>query len=61
MVDLFKSGKPIPAIDVLMAAVCLNRKLTLVTRDRHFKYVKSVRNELSLEVAAGTKRKEKKG
>ena len=50
MVDLFEFGKAIPAIDVLIAAICLNRKLTLVTRDGHFRYVKSVRKELSLQI-----------
>ena len=49
MVALLDSGKPIPAVDVLVAAMCLNRKLTLVTKDRHFSYVKLVREEFSLE------------
>ena len=50
MVLLLESGKPIPAVDVLLSAICLNRKLTLATRDKHFKYVKSVKEELSLEI-----------
>ena len=50
MILLLELGKPIPAVDVLLSAICLNRKMTLVTKDNHFKYVKSVKNELSLEL-----------
>jgi tRNA(fMet)-specific endonuclease VapC len=50
MVLLMEAGKPIPALDVLLSAICLNRKMTLVTKDKHFHYVKSVKKELSLEM-----------
>ena len=50
MILLLELGKPIPAVDVLLSAICLNRKMTLVTKDNHFKYVKSVKDELSLEL-----------
>lgn len=49
MVLLLESGKPVPAIDVLLSAICINRNLTLVTKDKHFNYIKSVKDELSLE------------
>jgi len=51
MINLRKSGKPIPAIDVLLAAICINRNFTLVTKDRHFGYIKSIREEFSLEIS----------
>jgi len=50
MTLLFQSGKTIPAIDVLLSAICLNRKKTLVTKDRHFEYVKAVKEDLLLEI-----------
>jgi tRNA(fMet)-specific endonuclease VapC len=50
MVSLLESGTPIPAVDVLISAICLNREATLVTMDRHFEFVKAVNDELSLEV-----------
>jgi tRNA(fMet)-specific endonuclease VapC len=50
MVLLMDAGKPIPAIDILLSAICVNRKMTLVTKDKHFHYVKSVKKELSLEM-----------
>ena len=58
MVALLDSGKPVPAIDVLIAAICLNRKFTLLTRDQHFKYIKSVRKELSLQIKKRAKMSE---
>jgi tRNA(fMet)-specific endonuclease VapC len=57
MLGLLKSGKPVPAVDVLIAAICINRSLTLVTKDRHFEYIKDIREELSLEIDRLTKRK----
>ena len=50
MVLLLESGKPVPAIDVLLSAICINRKLTLVTKDKHFTYIKSIKEELLLEI-----------
>ena len=43
-------GKPIGAIDIIIAAMCLNRSLKLITKDGDFKSVKSVFPELVLEV-----------
>ena len=60
MVLLVEAGKPIPAIDVLLSAICLNRKMTLVTKDRHFNYVKSVKKDLSLEIRETKKREERR-
>jgi predicted nucleic acid-binding protein len=49
-VSLLRSGKPIPAIDVLIASICIRRGLTLVTMDEHFRHVKSVRKEFKIEL-----------
>ena len=48
--QLLKIGKPIPAIDVMVAAIALRRNLTLYTGDAHFEYVKQVRKELKLKI-----------
>lgn len=48
--ELLKAGKPIPAVDSVIAAVALNNKLKLVTKDKHFLLVKEVRKEFRVEV-----------
>lgn len=40
--ELLKIGKPIPAVDSVIAAVVLNNKLKLVTKDKHFLLIKNV-------------------
>ena len=49
-VALLKKGKPLPAIDILIAAMCIRRDLTLCTQDQHFTNVKSVRNDFKLKL-----------
>jgi len=41
--DLLKIGKPIPAIDIIVAAVALNRNMKLVTTDNHFAAIQKIR------------------
>ncbi len=48
--DLYKLGKPVPAIDLVIAAIAINRSLKLVTKDKHFKFVKEARRDLLLEI-----------
>lgn len=48
--SLLKRGKPIPAIDVLIASICVRRGLVLFTLDEHFRHVKSVRKEFKVEL-----------
>jgi predicted nucleic acid-binding protein len=43
-------GKPLPAVDVLIASVCVRRGLVLVTADEHFRHVKSVRKEFKVKM-----------
>jgi predicted nucleic acid-binding protein len=47
---LLKRGKPLPAIDILIAAICLRRGLTLMTGDEHFRHIKSVKKEFKVEI-----------
>ncbi len=46
--DLIKAGTPVPAVDIVIAAVALNRGFVLVTEDKHFAYIQSVREDLEL-------------
>ncbi|MBL7117267.1 MAG: type II toxin-antitoxin system VapC family toxin [Candidatus Syntrophoarchaeum sp.] len=39
-----KIGKPIPAIDIIIAAVALNRNMKLVTTDNHFAAIQKIRS-----------------
>ncbi|WP_456475353.1 PIN domain-containing protein [Candidatus Pyrohabitans sp.] len=48
--ELLKIGKPLPAVDVIIAAVALNNNLKLITKDRHFESVREVRRDLRLSV-----------
>ena len=41
--ELRRLGKPIPANDAWIAALCLQHNLPLLSRDRHFDYVKGLR------------------
>jgi len=44
--DLLRIGKPIPAIDVMVAAIALNRDMKLVTSDSHFAAIEEIRSDL---------------
>ncbi|MHA1710327.1 MAG: hypothetical protein ACTSXJ_10960 [Candidatus Baldrarchaeia archaeon] len=44
---LRKRGKPIPAVDLVVAAVALNRNLTLVSSNTHFSWVKEIEPDFS--------------
>ena len=47
---LLKKGNPIPAVDLVIAAVALNRDMILYTTDKHFEMVQQVNNHLSIEM-----------
>jgi len=40
--ELRKMGKPLPAIDILIASICYNRKLSLISKDKHFNAIKKI-------------------
>ena len=48
--DLFKIGKPIPAVDIVIAAMCINRNLILVTRDKHFESIALIEKDFKFEL-----------
>jgi len=48
--SLLGVGKPLPAVDVLIASICVRRGLLLRTADEHFTHIKSVRREFKVEV-----------
>jgi hypothetical protein len=50
MVKLYETGKPIPALDAILAGMCINRKLTLRTRDVHFQRVAEVSHDFKLKM-----------
>ncbi len=45
---LYLIGKPIPAIDVLIASMALNRKIAVISKDKHFDAVQEVESDLIL-------------
>jgi len=49
-VSLLKVGKPAPAIDILIAAVCIRRGLLLLTTDVHFTHIKSIKSEFNVRL-----------
>ena len=48
--ELLKAGKPIPAVDSVIAAVVFNNKLKLVTKDKHFLFIKKVLQDFMVDV-----------
>ncbi len=49
--DLLRKGTPLQAVDLMTAAICVRRNLTLSTRDQDFANVKGVRNSFRFELA----------
>ena len=49
-VSLIKIGKPVPAIDIVISAVCLRRGLLLLTADAHFTHIKSIKSEFNVKL-----------
>jgi len=48
--ELLLNGKPIPAVDSVIAAVVLNNNLKLVTKDKHFLMVKNIIKDFKVDV-----------
>jgi predicted nucleic acid-binding protein len=46
--QLLKRGPPVPAIDLVISALSVRLGLQLVTRDRHFKHIKSIVHDLNM-------------
>lgn len=48
--DLLKTGKPIPAVDIIIAAIALNRNLRLITKDGHFNFIRDIREDFKASI-----------
>jgi|Deesub1362A_J573_1020465.scaffolds.fasta_scaffold01020_12 hypothetical protein len=48
--ELMQVGKPIPAVDAIIAAIAMNNGLKVVTKDKHFLFVKEVRGDFEVFV-----------
>ncbi len=48
--QLLKASRPIPAVDTVIAATCINNKLKLATKVEHFMRVKEVRSDFEVKV-----------
>ncbi len=46
---MVKRGTPVPAVYAIVAAVAINRDLTLVTKDKHFEWIKEEFRGLKLQ------------
>lgn len=49
---LLKNGTPIPAVDIIVAAMAINHSLSFVTRDNHFKFIKVVEPTFKLKLVS---------
>jgi len=47
---MVERGTPIPAVDIVVAAVALNRRLTLLSRDKHFLFIQEAYPDLKLQM-----------
>ncbi|MFB3889016.1 MAG: PIN domain-containing protein [Candidatus Bathyarchaeia archaeon] len=47
---LLRKGTPMPAVYIMIAAMCIRRDLTLSTRDKHFVNIKAVRTSFNLQL-----------
>lgn len=47
-IELFKIGKPLPSSDILIASICYNLKLTLISLDKHFEVIKEIWDDFQL-------------
>ena len=48
--ELLKIGKPLPSLDILIAAICYNLNFTLVTYDKHFNVIKEIWKDFQINL-----------
>jgi len=48
-VILRKRGTPLPAVDLVIAAIAFNNNMTLITLDEHFKMLKEIEPKMNIE------------
>jgi len=49
-VELLEKGRPMPAVDMVIAAMAVNRELKFITMDSHFQRLREVYENFNLEV-----------
>jgi hypothetical protein len=49
-IALLRNGTPLQAVDIMIAAMCIRRNLTLLTKDNDFRYVTKVRKNFKFEL-----------
>ncbi len=47
---LLEMGKPVPATDLILSAISTRTGLELITRDAHFKTIRTVAKELRVQI-----------
>jgi predicted nucleic acid-binding protein len=47
---LRKKGEPLPATDLIIAAMAVNNNMILITLDKHFQVIREVESKLQLEM-----------
>ena len=48
--ELLKIGKPIPAIDITISAIAINNGLRVITKDKHFLFIKDIMKDFEVIV-----------
>ena len=48
--SLFRKGTPLPAVDIMVAAMCIQRNFMLCTRDPHLTNIRSIRPRFRLQL-----------
>ena len=54
-VKLLQRGTPVPAVDIVIAALGIRRELRLRTNDPHFSTIRAVAPEMTLKTGGGLK------
>ncbi len=49
-VELREKGNPLPAVDLIIAAIAYNKGYELVTKDRHFKMLEQLVKDIRLSI-----------
>ena len=48
--ELYRIGKQVGAIDILIASMCINRGLTLKTKDNDFNQIKEIEKGFQVQI-----------
>ena len=48
--ELRKIGKPVGTVDILVASMCINRNMELLTKNKDFEIIKSIEPEFKFKI-----------